>query len=65
MNNWKVNNKFERIYKNQPKGERAKVLKDYEAMLSNPHDPWRISIYASWTDEELELMTNLLKESLR
>lgn len=64
MNKWKVNNKYERVYKNQQREEREKALKDYEGMLKNPHDPWRISVFASWTDEEITMMIQLLRDSL-
>ena len=61
----KVEDKFTRIYKNQPKSERQEIIKDYERLIAEPQHPWRISLYSHWSQEDLQYMVELLKESLR
>ena len=62
---WKVEDKFRRIYKNQPKSEREELMRDYEKLVAAPEHPWRISLYSHWSEEDLLYMVELLKESLR
>ena len=60
----KVTDKYVRVYKNQPKEQRAEALRDYKLMVERENDPWRISLYALWTDKDIERMVKLLEESL-
>ena len=62
---WKVEDKFKRIYKNQQTSERRAAMEDYEQLIAEPNHPWRVSLYSNWTQEDLQYMVVLLKESLR
>ena len=60
----RVKDKFQRVWKNQQKEQRAEALRDFKLMLERPSDPWRKSVYRLWSDEELRQMVKLLEESL-
>ena len=62
---WKVEDKFKRIYKNQQTSERRAAMEDYEQLIAEPNHPWRKSLYSNWTQEDLQYMVVLLRESLR
>ena len=59
-----VEDKYRRIYENQSKSEKLETLKDYEEIVKDPEHPWRSLFYKRWSEEDLLLMIQLLKNGL-
>ena len=59
-----VEDKYRRIYENQSKSEKLETLKDYEEIVKDPKHPWRSLFYKRWSEDDLLLMIQLLKEGL-
>ena len=60
-----VEDKYRRVYENQSKSERLETLRDYEEIVSDPKHPWRTLFYKRWSEDDLALMVQLLRESLQ
>ena len=61
----KAADKFQRIYKNQSKDMRLSLMLDYEVIVKDPTDNIGRHIRKQgWTQQDLEEMLSLLRESL-